>query len=161
MANQDKIIVKDNTGDGSFREFLEVHLCTFLDPGDSHWKEKVIEQSPSLAPYIIKGRGISNPPDLLRLVIPNPYTSTEMALRSWDLLLKSLSAPIALICSLGASKAFINLLKIWVEERKGREITIKRGELKIVIKGGVTQKQLNQVIEIFEKQFVHSKVIKP
>ena len=163
MTNADEaILLQDLTADGSLRYFLETHLCSSLHPSAKDWKEAVLRQSPTLGPYILEGASQPPPrPDAVRLFIPTARSSTPMALRSWDSVLSNLAVPIAIVCSAGASRSFLELIKAWVEERKGREIRIKHGDSEVVIKGGVSDRDFERAVALFEKHFRRPPILKP
>jgi hypothetical protein len=73
----------------------------------------------------------------------------------------AMATAIASICAAGGIKMFVELLKAWVEERKGRKIRIKRGDLEIEVQGGVTKAQVDQLIKTFEKELGPSRIIIP
>jgi hypothetical protein len=43
--------------------------------------------------------------------------------------------------------------KIWVEERKGRKISIRQGDVEIVIEGGMQRKNIGLAVQMLEKRF--------
>jgi hypothetical protein len=63
------------------------------------------------------------------------------------------------LCAAGGLKWFIDLLKIWVEERKGRKIKIKHGNNELEIVGGVSEQQLKKVALFFEEEINKTKSI--
>jgi hypothetical protein len=151
-------------GDESIVSFLERNLCLFLNPQHPEWERNVLAQSPVLGPYLISGvrNKVSVDIDLIRLDIPDTRPAGSGILHCpWDAVLSSISVPIAIVCAAGASKAFIDLLRTWVEERKGRRIKIKRGDIEVEIQGGVSAKDIERVTEIFEEQFGKSRILEP
>ena len=89
----------------------------------------------------------------------NGKLRTSPELESIDVL----SDYIAIICAAGGVKWFLNLLKTWVEERKGRKIIITIGSTELEIFGGISEKKLKRVISLFEEKFGQSRntIIKP
>jgi hypothetical protein len=71
----------------------------------------------------------------------------------WDVILSSLTASVGLICAAGGSKSLIDLLKIWVENKKSRKVKIKKGDIEIEINGDVSLKQLKNISNLFEETF--------
>jgi hypothetical protein len=80
---------------------------------------------------------------------------------SWDSILSSISESIAIVCAVGGSKALIGLLKSWVEERGGRKIRIKKGDIELEVQGGVSESHVKKLVQIFEEKFEESRIIKP
>jgi hypothetical protein len=76
-------------------------------------------------------------------------------------LLRGICYAIAMGCAAGGTKALIDLLKAWVEERKGRRIKIKQGEVEIEIQGGMSQKRIKEMVDMFEAKFGKSRIIQP
>ena len=68
---------------------------------------------------------------------------------------------VAIVCAAGGSKAFSDHLKTWVEERSGRKIRIRKGDIELEIQGGISEKKLKETIELFEESFGKSKVLSP
>ncbi len=60
---------------------------------------------------------------------------------------------LAAVCSAGGTKLLVELLKAYVDERKGRKIRIKRGEFELEINGGTPQKQIEEIFCLFEAKF--------
>ena len=76
-------------------------------------------------------------------------------------LLGHISAPIAIACAAGGCKALVELLKTWVEDRKGRRIKIKIGDAEIEIQGGIDHAQIEQISELLVKRFSTPRIAKP
>src|SRR5947207_6993746 len=54
----------------------------------------------------------------------------------------TLEGLLSMVAAAGGVKSLVDLMKIWVEERKGRRVEMKRGEIAIVIQGGVSRREL-------------------
>ena len=72
-----------------------------------------------------------------------------------------LSLLIASVCLAGASRIFIKIIEEWVKGKNKRKITIKHGEKSFIIEGNVKEKKIEKIIDIFEKRFGTSEIIKP
>lgn len=56
-----------------------------------------------------------------------------------------------IICTaLGGAKIVIELAKLWVEDRKGRKVIVKKGDVEIEIQGGISYDELQEKIELFK-----------
>lgn len=159
---KEKIVLIDDAGNGAFLDFLEKQLLSKSSVSPQNLSQTTIPSG--LKPYLLEGSNGNYTSFLNEICVfsKEPYTSTNPSLRcSWETLLKDVSVPIALVCAAGGSKAFIDLLKCWVEERKSRKIMIKEGDTEIVIEGSMSRKDIDRTIEIFEKHFGRSKILKP
>jgi len=74
---------------------------------------------------------------------------------------QAFATAITAICAAGGTKMVIELLKAWVEERKGRRIRIKKGDYEIEVQGGMTKAQVDQLIKTFEEKVRPSNIIIP
>ncbi len=82
-------------------------------------------------------------------------------LTSADDVVISLSTALSLTAAAGGIKWLVDILKVWVEDRKERSITIKKGDVEIVLKGGVGDEQIERAVKLFKENFEESKIIKP
>lgn len=65
-------------------------------------------------------------------------------------------------CSAGGTKGIIDLLKAWVEERKGRCVRLRSGNSEVEIKGGVSKKQIEEATRAIEDlQSAKCRLIEP
>jgi hypothetical protein len=71
-----------------------------------------------------------------------------------------LSEPLTVAFAAGGIKLLLELFKTWVEDRKGRKIRIKKGDIEIDLEGGVSKEQVEQALKILEEHFEESKIIK-
>ena len=78
-----------------------------------------------------------------------------------NVVLDGIAGSIALICAAGGAKVFLDPLKAWVEERKGRRVIIEHKGTRIEMQGGVSKKQVEEFVRVFEKSFGESRIIKP
>jgi hypothetical protein len=51
----------------------------------------------------------------------------------------------------GAIKIIVELIKSWVEDRKGRKIRLKKGDFELEIQGGMSQKEIEKRVKQFSK----------
>ena len=159
-----RIVLIYDSDDGAFLPFLQQHLCIGINATSPEAASEVLQSSRVLGPYLVAPppKGHTPAPDAIRVYAPTPRTSTDPSLRcSWEAILQGVSLPIGLLCAAGGTKAFIELLKCWVEERKGRKIRIKRGDDEIVIEGGVNRRDVDHAIRLLETRFGKSKIIRP
>jgi hypothetical protein len=150
-------------GDENVLSYLENNLCVTLKPFSAKKKKEIIEQSPILGPYLIKGQEKvdDTSTNLIRLNICQSKLDGSSVVESpWGAIIDNISNSIAVVCAAGASKAFIELLKLWVNERKSRSIKIKEGNDEIEIKGGMSEKKIEKVIDMFERRFGKSMIFK-
>jgi hypothetical protein len=59
------------------------------------------------------------------------------------------------------SKVLLDLIKIWVEEKKGRRIKIKKGDVELEIAGGMSAAEIQKILDLFEEKFGKSRIIQP
>jgi hypothetical protein len=163
-TNAPDITIKDHSERESLGAFLDKVTCAVWRPDRAGWEAKVLEQSPVLGPYLISGWRNKVPvsPNAIRLDLPEPrHTGPPRFSAPWNVILDALVAPLAIICAAGGSKAFLSLLKAWVEERKGRRVVVEHKGSRIEIQGGVSKKQVKELVRVFEETFQGSRIIKP
>jgi hypothetical protein len=62
----------------------------------------------------------------------------------------------------GSAKSFIELLNVWVVERKGRKIRLKLGDVEIAIQGGISRGEIEKAACLLERiSPSQSKIIRP
>ena len=62
----------------------------------------------------------------------------------------TLATMISALCTAGGAKIFVDFLKVWIEERKGRLIRIKKGDVEVELQGAVNVTQIQRAIELLE-----------
>jgi hypothetical protein len=142
--------------------FLEHILGLHLKEKDE-WEQEIVTLSP-IGPYIVSG-GSSKSLNVKSSIIidtPDTRTSDRRSLHvSWDIVLEEIGQILAIVCAAGGSKALIDLLRAWVEERSGRKIRIKRGDVELEIQGRMSEKRIQEIINTFEKEFGESRILTP
>ena len=160
-ATQSKIEISSDSDLGAF---LETELGLLIQPKTDQWKRRIQKQSPTLAPYLITEiqNEISDENVYIFLNYRDFRVSSRKSLQvSWDLVLKEVGSIVTIICAAGGSKAFMDLLKSWVEKSRSRKIKIKKGDIELEIQGGISEKKLKETIELFEESFGESKILIP
>jgi len=158
------IYIVDKSEDDGLRELLGHHLCPQLDRTSKSWERALLESSPLLAPYLIHGTAKAFPesPGAVRVYAPTSRTATLPRLGSqWEVLLRDVTVPLSIVCAAGGARALIDLLRVWVEERKGRCITFKYKDIEITLKGGVSTEDVERIVRLFEERFAPSKIVRP
>ncbi len=51
----------------------------------------------------------------------------------------------------GLATIVYKIIKLWIDDRKARKITIKKGEIEIEIQGGMNEKEIKKIIDNFRK----------
>ena len=126
--------IVEESGDGSLYTFLEQYL------------------SNDLGKYVGDAERDSFLPMKFQFHWNYMHSTTLIQPNSVDLL-RDISIPVGLVCLYGASRMFIDLLKAWVEERKGRKIRIRYGQTEIEIQGGVSEADLLPLRKILDEHF--------
>ena len=163
MKEQITIEASEDSSD-EFTSFIGTLLPGINLRDLSEMEVALLSGSPILGPYVVQGMREHSPVDMdsLRVNLPdNRPTGPNVLHCPWDVILQGISLPIAIACASGASKAFIDLLKTWVEERKGHTIRIRRGNCEIELTGGVTDNDVQRAVDLFEDRFGKSRIIVP
>jgi hypothetical protein len=146
------------TETAEFLKFLsEIGCAGFgLSPG---WHDRVLTRSPKLGPYLIDGieRNLEVDVDFLRA---DTLLFTEERGISFplDTALQHITTPLALACAAGGCRVLVELLRSWVEERKGRVLKIKQGQVELEIHGALTEAQVQEVVAIFTKSLSDNRI---
>lgn len=100
----------------------------------------------------LRKKGTSkNPPGVLALIVERSKRSgakdNRRSVRNpW--FPKNINNLVWVLCCIPLSKMFLELVKSWVEERKGRSIRVKNGDVEIEIKGGMSTRRINKLFEL-------------
>jgi hypothetical protein len=138
--------------DDSENESVKVFLSDIIET-DNYTSETVAK----FKHYLTQGQSnLDATCSHLKVHGKTPHTIKPHKLRSPDAI-DGLSASIAAACVYGASKYFVEILKIWVDERKGRKLRIIKGDKEIHIEGGVTKKKVKEIIRLIDSEFEKSK----
>jgi len=145
-------------GDGSEATWELVTYLAGIIPipnntGDPNWEKDVIRRYPDMGRFYIEGmkRNTSLKPDDVKIAAVPPLMSEIRA--PIEPFLSSIATGIGLVCSAGGTALLVDTIKTWVERKKGRRIRIKRGDVEVEIEGSVTQQELEQLIDMFNKHF--------
>lgn len=156
------IVIDESSNVTEFLLFLEQIAGIDVNQDLNGWEEELSSKSPILGKYIIRGtkNNINIDIDDIILNIPNPEDGSpgsklKFSL-SWDVILQNVSIPVAIACAAGGCRAFIELVKIWAEEKKGRRIKFRKGDIELEIQGGVDQKSIEKLINMFEQKFLNA-----
>lgn len=57
----------------------------------------------------------------------------------------------AMLSAAGGMKMILEMVKLWVEERKERRIKLKRGDIELELQGSMSQKEIQQKVELFRE----------
>lgn len=87
--------------------------------------------------------------------------SSQILSGGYSELMQVLGASLTAVCAAGGAKMFIEILKVWLEERKGRRVKIKKGDIELEIQGGVSKEQVEQIIMLLDVRLTPSKIIQP
>src|SRR5437867_2512545 len=114
----------------SFASFLAQNTCIDLriTPDHPSWREMVLNYSPKLGEYLIEGltnKNLNIHHNEIQVDIPEPLqpirTHWHLHLSTnFHTIIESLNSSIAIIIAAGGAKAFVELLKLWVDAKKGR-----------------------------------------
>src|ERR1041384_8181578 len=74
-----------------------------------------------------------------RRLMPNPFPDDIYALVT------------ATVTIPGVAFSLYRLIKLWIEYQNAKHIKIKKGDIEVEIKGGVTAKEIQKVIALFRK----------
>jgi hypothetical protein len=74
---------------------------------------------------------------------------------------QTFTIPLSLICVGGGYKLVVELLKLWVADRTGRKLKVKKGDVEIEIQGAIDPEQIEQLTEMLKTSFEPSKIIEP
>jgi hypothetical protein len=61
------------------------------------------------------------------------------------------TAVTAVLSAAGGMKMILEMVKLWIEQRKERRIKLKRGDIELELQGSMSQKELEQKIELFRE----------
>ena len=168
MVHQDEphsrqIIIEELSGEGAALLVFLAGITCATQRYSPDFDQAVLEQSPILGPYLLRGMRSTSDVDLFAIRLNLLPASTTLNAMSGPVqeLLGHISAPIAIACAAGGCKALVELLKTWVEDRKGRRIKIKIGDAEIEIQGGIDHAQIEQISELLVKRFSTPRIAKP
>jgi hypothetical protein len=57
----------------------------------------------------------------------------------------------AMLSAAGGMKMLLEMVKLWVEERKERRIKLKRGDIELEIQGSMSKREIQQKLELFQE----------
>src|SRR2546423_91624 len=57
----------------------------------------------------------------------------------------------AMLSAAGGMKMLLEMVKLWVEERKERRIKLKRGDIEIEVQGSMSKREIQQKLELFRE----------
>lgn len=145
-----------------FLIFLRQISAADIEEEDPDWKAKVSSQSRLLGPVLVQNRSASGTTLPRSLKIDVGQDREGMGLYSVPSeVLNTISTSLGLACAAGGYKILIDLIKAWVEERKGRVIKIKYGDAELEIRGGVKKADAEKVINLFRERFGDRRIMLP
>lgn len=157
------------SGNDELAHYLEELTGAYLAAGPE-WEELLLSRSPVLGRYITGAHteGIEAQRDAIRLEVPESDNQFGGGRNRrfeiscpWDVILRGISMPLTLACAAGGAKVLVDLLKLWVEDRKGRKVTIRHGDDEIELAGGMSDHDLERAVKLFERRFGQSKILRP
>ena len=153
-------------GDGTEASWeLMTHLAKIIpiheDIETSNWDKSITKKYPITGKFWVQG--VKKNSSLHRLhvrmdVVPPAMLEVRAPVEPF---LNSIAAGIGVICSAGGTAVLVDVLKTWVEGKKGRRIKIKKDDFEMEIEGFVTQKELEQLIDTFDKHFNKPTILRP
>lgn len=141
---------------------LQSLVTPFVPSTPAAWLEAIRRSPPKLATYLF--RGLDDAPKLKECAdcirtSSNSDTPQAFVPDPWSIVLQSLNVPLALACFAGASKVLLEAIKLWVEDRKGRIVLIQCGDVKVEFRAGISPKDFERALAIFEAHFGKSRVL--
>jgi hypothetical protein len=153
-------------GDGSEAVWELVTYLAGIIPAHANtdvlnWGKDVMRRYPDMGKFYVEG--VRNNPsietnDIEIAAVPPAMSEIRAPIEPF---LSSIATGIGLVCSAGGTAMLINILKTWVEGKKGRRIKIKKDDFEIEIEGFVSQKELEQLIDTFDKHFSKPTILRP
>ncbi len=61
------------------------------------------------------------------------------------------TAATVMLSAAGGMKMLLEMVKLWVEERKERRIKLKRGDIELEIQGSMSKREIQQKLELFQE----------
>jgi hypothetical protein len=125
------------------------------------WDNNIIKKYPTTGKFWVQGmkRNLSfHSIDVRMDAVPPAMLEMRAPIEPF---LTSIATGIGVICSAGGTAIFVDILKTWVEGKKGRRIKIKKGDFEIEIEGFVTPKEMEQLIDTFDKHFSKQTILRP
>ncbi len=68
-----------------------------------------------------------------------------------DNIIEEVITAVTVITAAGGMKMLLEIVKLWVEERKGRKLKLKSKDVELELHGGMSKKEKEQSIKLFEK----------
>lgn len=138
-------------------ELLQRATCVALlsQPLVENWEEKIHSQSPNLAPFLITGCREQSQLRRINIILKLPGADTRQDGTSVDEAnekLKVTRLSVAMLLAGGGAKAFVDLLRTWVERRKNRGIRIRFGASEIDIDQRTSGEQLEEMAGILQRR---------
>jgi hypothetical protein len=157
------IVIADSSTEASdLKSYLLRISCAGCSPGRANWEADALSQSPVLGKYFVSGikNRVRTASDALRLELPQPTQGIGFHPPA-EMVFDYISVPLAIACAAGGCKVLVELIKAWVEDRKGRRVKFKTGDIELEIQGSISQEKTEQLIEMLEKKFTPSRLIEP
>ena len=135
-------------------ELMEYLLELF--PQDVHtdrsgWQTEVRNGYPVLGEYLVSAleKDLSVAPAVVQF---DGLESADVRM-PLDILLSSIGTGIGLVCGAGGSALLAELLKTWIEGKRGRSIKIRKGDVELEIQGVVRKRELEELVAFFDEHF--------
>ena len=131
-----------------------------LFPQDVHtdrsgWQTKIRNGYPVLGEYLVSALEKDLPVEPLAVQFDG--LESENVRMPLDILLSSIGTGIGLVCGAGGSALLAELLKTWIEAKRGRSIKIRKGDVELEIHGVIRKRDLEELVAFFDKHFAVEK----
>jgi hypothetical protein len=152
--NEDTLVIGDGTEAmwdlvSYLAGIIPVHANTDIP----NWEKEVMKRYPDMGSFYVEGikRNSSKQTGDIKIAAVPPALSEIRA--PVEPFLSAIATGIGLACSAGGTAMLADMLKTWVERKKGRKIRIKRADVELEIEGSVTRQELEQIIDVFNNHF--------
>jgi hypothetical protein len=117
----------------------------------SGWQTEIRNGYPVLGEYLVSAleNNLSADPVTVQF---DGFESADVRM-PLDILLSSIGTGIGLVCGAGGSALLAELLKTWIEGKRGRSIKIRRGDVELEIQGVVRKRELEELVAFFDEHF--------
>jgi|SRR5579859_3531662 len=139
----DCLVITDLSTNGSLSDWLADQCRPYQsDPQEDSELRSILKRLHD-APAVDRSRIVISTASARR-------SASDLSLALNNELLNSTAQTLQALCALGGAKIIVNLIRLWVEERKGRKVHIRKGDIEIALEGTPSKTALDQVLNLLE-----------